>query len=61
MINIADMPAVRAQLEQQTRDIAEGKLQTGAETAPVECVRAPETTGPQRSGNRPPATQGSAR
>ena len=30
MINIADMPAVRAQIEQLTRDIAEGKLQTGA-------------------------------
>jgi hypothetical protein len=30
MINIADMPAVRAQIEQLTRDIAEGKMQVGA-------------------------------
>lgn len=60
MINIADLPAVRAQLEQLTRDVADGKMQAEA-PAPVEYARAPAATGPQPTGGRPPATQGAVR
>jgi hypothetical protein len=60
MINIADMPAVRAQLEQLERDVAEGKMQSKTGTAPVEYARAPAAPG-QDTGSRPSATQGVGR
>lgn len=60
MINIADMPAVRAQLEQLTHDVADGKMHAKTGDTPVEYARAPVATG-QDTGSRPPATQGVGR
>lgn len=61
MINIADMQAVRVQLEQLTRDVADGKMQTKTGETPVEYARAPAAPGQQNTGSRPPATQGAGR
>jgi hypothetical protein len=58
MINIADLPAVRAQLERATATAEEAP---GPGVEPVEYARAPEASGPQVAGNRPPATQGASR
>jgi hypothetical protein len=56
MINIADLPAVRAQLE---RDIAAAKdgPASAENSAAVEYARAPAGPAAQSSAGRPPATQ----
>ena len=58
MINIADLPAVRAQLE---RDAAAKQTPAPAEAAAPQYARAPAAAGPQLTGGRPPAAQRSAR
>jgi len=58
MINIADLPAVRAQLE---RDAAARQTPAPAEAAAPQYARAPTAAGPQQTSGRPPATQGGAR
>ena len=60
MFNVADLPAVREQL---ARDAAAAKEQGAGAPADDEVVyaRAPEVSGPQQTGARPPAIQGSTR
>ena len=53
MINIADLPAVRAQIE---RDAAATQTPAPAAAAP-QYARAPAAAGPQQTAGRPPATQ----
>lgn len=57
MFNIANLPAVRAQLE---RDVAEATEQGAAAPATEEVAyaRAPAAAGPQPTGSRPAAMQG---
>jgi len=58
MINIADLPAVRAQLE---RDAAAKQTPAPAEAVPPQYARAPAAAEPQALAGRPPATQRSTR
>lgn len=60
MINIADLPAVRAQFE---RDVASATDVPAPrdQAVTVEYARAPAAPGPQQTGGRPPATQGGTR
>ena len=53
MINIANLPSVRAQLE---RD-AEAKQSSAPAAAAPQYARAPAAAGPQQTGARPPAIQ----
>lgn len=55
--NVADLPAVRAQIEQLTRDVAAGKMQLKAGDKPTEYASAPEASGRQDTSGRPPAIQ----
>lgn len=55
--NVADLPAVRAQIEQLTRDVAADKMQLKAAEAPAEYASAPEASGRQNTAGRPPAVQ----
>lgn len=58
MINIADLPAVRAQLE---RDAAAKRTPALAVPAALQYARAPAAAGPQQTDGRPPGAQRSAR
>jgi len=58
MINIADLPAVRGQLE---LDAAAKQSPAPAESAAPQYARAPAAAGPQQTDGRPPAAQRSAR
>lgn len=60
MFNIADLPAVRAQLE---RDAAAAKQEPapGRAAAVVDYARAPDAGGAAPTAGRPPAVQGSTR
>ena len=58
MINIADLPAVRAQLE---RDAAATQTLAPAAAAAPQYARAPAATGPHPLAIRPSATQRSTR
>lgn len=55
MINVADLPAVRVQIER-----AAAAKEPPAPAGP-QYARAPVTAGPQPAGGRPPATQRSTR
>lgn len=55
MIDATKLPCVRPEVAQ----VAEAAQVAPVE--PVEYTRAPESAGPQRTGNRPPAVQGNAR
>jgi len=55
MINVADLPAVRAQIER-----AAASKEPPAPVGP-QYARAPATAGPQQAGGRPSATQRSPR
>ncbi|WP_371767492.1 hypothetical protein [Massilia sp.] len=58
MINVADLPAVRAQIQRAAADKASPTAQ--APDAP-QFARAPTRPGPQVTGARPSATQGKQR
>ena len=69
MYNLADLPAVRAQLERDAAAVNQKPSPMdepvpsarAAPGAPIEYARAPEVAGAQPTGARPPAVQRNSR
>lgn len=64
MIDVSQLPAVRAQLERDAAALKETHAQRAQATskgAAPQYARAPEATSSQRAGGRPAVVQGNAR
>lgn len=62
--NVTDLPGIREQLERDTAALKERHTQRAkamAKAAAPRYARAPEASGPQATGGRPPATQRNTR
>lgn len=62
--NVADLPAVQAQLERDAAELRERHVQRAqamAKRAVPQYARAPAASGPQQTGGRPAAMQRSTR